>query len=128
SRFNLNSQTLETLGLRLPIQVSRYLSPTDLLGLYWTNRRLRNTLERDPVIWKSCLKAIDGVPDCPLWIPLPYYAALWFDTYCERCKSSDPPTEVLWQFPARYCIDCKYSWCVVAAIVTHFLTSVWPPA
>ncbi len=121
--FGLTFQTLEALRLKLVFQIFCYLSPTDLLGLYRTNRQLRNILERDSVIWRSCIKAVDGLPDCPPWIPLPYYAALWFDTYCERCKSSRAPTEVLWQCPARYCIDCKYSWCAAMTITTDFLTS-----
>ena len=94
------------------IQVSHYLSPTDLLSLYRANKQWRAALDRSPSTWRSSIAAVGGIPACPPWISEPYYTALWFDTYCERCNRSDIPTEVLWQVPARYCMECKYAWYV----------------
>lgn len=57
--------------------------------------------------WRGARKNEPGLPDCPPWLTEPQFAALCFDTHCQKCLRPDlQGVGVVWRLNARYCHTC----------------------
>lgn len=75
---------LHSLSLNWFPQICTYLHPKDLRSLSLTTKGLRSILmsKNSKHIWKSCLNAIAGIPECPRDMREPEYVRLLFTAMC----------------------------------------------
>ncbi|KAG8221238.1 hypothetical protein J3R82DRAFT_1400 [Butyriboletus roseoflavus] len=84
-----------------------YIYPMDLLNLARTCKSLRDLLMHKSALflWKTALRQIEGLPDCPADLDEPEYANLVFYTRCHGCGKS--AKTVFWNMRRRYCPACR---------------------
>ncbi|KAF8549176.1 hypothetical protein OG21DRAFT_1500574 [Imleria badia] len=84
-----------------------YIYPMDLLNLARTCKSLRGLLmhRSSAFLWKTALRQVEGLPECPTDLSEPEYTNLVF---CNRCHGCGKPAKtVLWNIRHRYCPACR---------------------
>ncbi|KAG8732742.1 hypothetical protein FRC11_011165 [Ceratobasidium sp. 423] len=99
---------LLVLPVELFTEVTRHLSPTDIISLSRSNKFFRGILMQRSAghIWRTALQNVPDLPPCPNDLCEPQYAALLFTKYCSLCggsaiRSMDPYLNV------RLCNTCR---------------------
>ncbi|KAF8996615.1 hypothetical protein BDQ17DRAFT_1544664 [Cyathus striatus] len=82
------------------------LEPLDLVHLTRMSKSLRNFLiwPSASIVWKRARSNLDGLPECPNGMSERGYAALLFETHCQRCLFST--SNVCWDLRIRLCVSC----------------------
>ena len=104
-------------------QITQHLTPAELLSISRLNKDHRSFLtgEIGAVLWRQARRNIVGLPECPGWLTEIQYAALCFETHCQRCLCTDRNSrKTIWQFFVRYCAECeKTQWVFLRTICIH---------
>ncbi|KDQ60885.1 hypothetical protein JAAARDRAFT_77035 [Jaapia argillacea MUCL 33604] len=106
---------LPEMPLDILFEVFGHLRPIDLLNLSRTTKALRNILMRRSAItlWKSSLRSVESLPECPPDLTEPQYAHLAFDPHCHFCYALCSQN-IYWACRLRVCKAC---------ISEHFIES-----
>ncbi|KAF8435087.1 hypothetical protein L210DRAFT_3453364 [Boletus edulis BED1] len=87
--------------------ICAYVYPMDLLNLARTCKSLRGLLmhRSSAYLWKTALRRVEGLPECPADLAESEYTNLVFYARCHGCNK--PAKTVLWNIRRRYCPACR---------------------
>ncbi|KAG8988272.1 hypothetical protein FRB90_002853, partial [Tulasnella sp. 427] len=97
-----------TLPVDIFAEVCQYLKPIDLLQLARASHRLREILVSAEAksIWRTSRSLIEGLPDCPIDLTEPEYAALIFEIGCQGPCCYAKTRKTYYKLRLRMCARC----------------------